>query len=390
MIDTITKKDCTGCKMCKDICPVEAIMFETDFEGFWYPKVDYSKCIKCELCVKKCPPLSNNNPSKNTTTSIDVFATWSKNQELRIDSTSGGIFSELSQVVINNGGYVVGVAFNEDLMVEHIVIDSLNDIRRVRRSKYLQSDTENIYKKTKTLLVKNKKVLFSGNPCQSAGLLSYLGKEYDNLYTVDFICKGNLSPKAFTKYKELLEKKYNSKIKEVHFKNKTIGWNNFGTKITFQNGEIYFKDRDNDLYMVSYLKHNLFLRPSCYECKFKEKLRVSDITFGDFWGVGENVDKTLDDNKGTSVVMINNQKGAKLFDEIKGNLHYVKVDIEDVYKGNDCLFNSAQKGRRRDIVFANIDKYPFDKLIIKYAERDIRKNLSDLAFKIMLRLKIKR
>ncbi|MEG1782752.1 MAG: Coenzyme F420 hydrogenase/dehydrogenase, beta subunit C-terminal domain, partial [Oscillospiraceae bacterium] len=294
-----------------------------------------------------------------------------KNEKLRLNSTSGGIYGELARYILEIGGYIAGVIFDDNFVAKHIVSNAKADYDKIIGSKYFQSDTNGVYNKIKNLLIDGQTVLFCGNPCQSAALLSYLDKDYQNLYTCDFICRGNLSPKAFKKYKEMLEKQYNSPLKELHFKNKTIGWNDFGTKAIFENGEEYFKGRNEDLYIKSYIHYNLFLRPSCLECQFKKMPRVSDITFGDYWDVAENVDKSLDDNKGTSVVLINSAKGQYLFDSIKKDINYTLTTIEQVHKGNACLLASAKKGEKRDVVFANIDNYDFDVLINKFTKESI-------------------
>lgn len=380
MIDTIKKSDCTGCKMCGDICPENAISFECDSEGFWYPRVNQSKCTQCSLCVKKCPSLSEFTYSKNNSETPKSYAAKTLDDNLRINSTSGGIYGELAKYILSLGGYIAGVVFDDDLVAKHIVSKDVADYSRIIRSKYFQSDTKDIYVNVREILKKGELVLFCGTPCQSAALLSFLNKKYENLITCDFICRGNVSPKSFRKYKSYLENKYKSNIKEIHFKNKTIGWNQFGTKVVFENGKTYFKDRDNDLFILAYIYYRLFLRPCCFECKFKQLPRVSDITFGDFWGVAENVSPSLDDNKGTSAVILNSENGEWLFNQISKCIASQETTIDQIHAGNACLFKSAIKGEKSDIVFENIDKYAYDVLLKKFCKK--KSFVEKIAYKI--------
>ena len=221
MISTIKKEKCTGCKMCADICPENAISYETDNQGFWYPKVN-SSCIECGLCVKKCPSL---NEHKINEAQPKVYSVWSKNDETRITSTSGGAFWEIALKFLYNGGVVVGSRYGNDWKsAEHIIARNIEELFEIKGSKYFQSDTAGVYKDVKIELNNGKNVLFCGTPCHIAAIKSFLGKEYDNLYCMDFICRSINSPKAFKAYIEELEEKYESKVVEVHLKIKKNGW----------------------------------------------------------------------------------------------------------------------------------------------------------------------
>ncbi len=219
MIDSIKKDVCTGCKMCGDICPTVAIKFKEDYDGCWFPSVDDQKCIKCGLCEKRCPaihPIQSHN-SENP----GVYAAWTKDDKVRFDSTSGGIYYELAHFFIEAGGYIAGCAFSDDFKsAKHIIGNTSEDLHKIMGSKYFQSDTQGIYKNVSDLLKRNEKVLFCGTPCQVAALRAYLGKEYDNLFLLDFICKGINSPKAYTAYINEIEHKYKSPIKCVRQKSK--------------------------------------------------------------------------------------------------------------------------------------------------------------------------
>ncbi len=258
MIDSIVCKDCTGCKMCKDVCPVGAISFETDAEGFWYPKVDYSKCIGCKKCLKTCPSLSDHiNPIAKDPV---VYASWAKDDEIRLKSTSGGIFYVLAEKMIEQGGFIAACKYSDDFKsAYHMVGKTLEDLEDFKGSKYFQSDTEGIYKAVNDLLKQGNKVLFCGTPCQVAGLNRYISSSENNLITVDFICRGINSPMVFKKYVEDCERHYGSAVKKVHLKNKNKGWTRLGTYMEFQNGKKYYRDRVTDPWVNGYVRGNLFM-----------------------------------------------------------------------------------------------------------------------------------
>lgn len=364
MIKIREKKECTSCSACYNICPKNAIVMEEDKEGFKYPVVDEEKCIQCGLCTKVCPMI-NNRLELNRKERPEVYAAWSKDNFTRIDSTSGGIFSELARNIYSKNGYVCGAIYNNDNLVEHKLSCNESDLDNIRSSKYLQSDINDIYRQVKKQLDANKLVLMCGSPCQIAGLYNFLGKEYENLYTCDFICRGMNSPKIFKGYLNNLENKYNSKVKNIKFKNKIHGWHNFSTRIDFENGKTYIGGRYVDSYMVGYLQYNAFMRPSCYDCKFKGLPKKSDITLADFWGI-ENIAPEMDENKGTSMILINSDKGRKLLCEIKENIKYKKIESEDVFKDNICNISSPDMTDARKNVFKNIDKMNYEELNKKF------------------------
>lgn len=361
MIQINDKKDCTSCGACYNICPVNAIQMIEDSEGFKYPKVNKEKCINCGLCEKNCA-VKNKIVKEKNTKEPTVIAAWSKDSEIRLDSTSGGIFSELANNIYQEGGYVCGAVYNKNWLVEHFISNNQEDLEKLRSSKYLQSDTKNIFKEIKELLEQGKKVLICSSPCQIAGLYAFLQqKEYENLYTCDFICRGMNSPKIFKKYIEELETRYASKVKKIKFKNKTHGWHNFSTKIDFENGKSYLGGRYVDSYMVGYLRYNAFMRPSCYDCKFKGLPRVADITLADFWGI-ENINPKLDNDCGTSMILLNSQKGIELFNKIKQEIQYEEITSEEVFTGNICATKSVEMTEARKNVFENIDSMSYTKL----------------------------
>ncbi|MBO5397366.1 MAG: Coenzyme F420 hydrogenase/dehydrogenase, beta subunit C-terminal domain [Clostridia bacterium] len=363
MIEIKNKINCTSCGACYNICPVNAIEMVEDNEGFKYPKVDAQKCIQCGLCDKTCPIY--NKKEINNSKTPKVFAAWSKDEFIRLDSTSGGIFSELAKQIYSENGYVCGAVYNEEWMVEHFISNNIKDLDKIRSSKYLQSNINYIFREIKEKLINGSKVLFCGSPCQVHGLYNYLQKDYKNLITVDFICRGMNSPKIFKKYIENLEQKYKSKISYIKFKNKINGWHNFSTKIDFENGNTYIGGRYYDSYMIGYLKYNAFMRPSCYDCKFKDLPKMADITVADFWGI-ENINKKLDENKGTSMVLINSKQGEELFEQIKKNINFQEIVSNKIFEGNICMQNSVEKTPNRQLVFENIDNLSYEELHKKY------------------------
>lgn len=388
MIDKLEEAQCTGCSACISICPRECIsMHEHEIDGFLYPKIDETHCIKCDLCEKVCPSI-NEVIMKNKDMPI-IKAAWSLNEEIRMNSTSGGIFSEFALNILNKNGYIVGARYNEEFLVEHYIGHTLEDIKVLRQSKYAQSDKKDIFKKVKNLLDDNQTVLFVGTPCEVAGLYRFLGVEYDRLITADFICLGVNSPKVYKRFLNMLEEKYHSNITKVWFKNKTFGWNCFSTKVEFANGECYLKDRYTDYFMRGYIgKNRFYTRLSCTNCQYKSMPHIADLTLADFWGIG-NKDKSLDENKGTSLVMINSKKGLNLFQSIQMNVFSTDCTLADVVEGNSALFNSIKLDSRRSSFFRDLNKIRFDKLIEKYSPISIRTKIKYLIKKYLILVKPK-
>ncbi len=364
MIEIQNKENCTSCFACYNVCPVNAIEMIKDSEGFKYPRVNKEKCINCGLCDKTCPVI-NNKGKAGYYARPKVIAAYTKNNHIRLDSTSGGVFSELAKKIYQENGYVCGAIYNKEWEVEHIVSNDIKDLDNLRSSKYLQSDINNIFTQIKKLLEKGKKVLICGSPCQISGLNNFLQKDYPNLYTIDFICRGMNSPKIFKGYIKNLENKYKARAVKVKFKHKIHGWHNFSTKVDFENGKSYIGGRYEDSFMIGYLKYNAFMRPSCYNCKFKGLPRRADITLADFWGI-ERISPKMDQNKGTSMIYINSEKGQKLFDEIKENLVYEEIVSDDVFKENVSMKRSVEMTKERQGVFKNIDKLSYKELSDRY------------------------
>lgn len=362
-VDKLDKNKCTGCYSCYNGCPKNCISMKRDGEGFSYPQIDTDSCVNCGICEQVCPAL--NKITIETNKSIpNVYAAWSLNNEIRVDSTSGGIFSELALKFIETGGYICGARYGKNHHIEHCIVNSEDGLKKIRQSKYAQSDVGYAYRDIKQLLLKNERLLFCGTPCECAGLLNYLNKKYDNLFIIDFVCRGANSPKVYEKFLGYLEERYHSKIKRVWFKNKTFGWNRFSTKVEFENGQAYLEDRNNDMYIVGYIQHNLYMRPSCAKCQYKDFPRVSDITLADFWGVKLS-NPMLDIENGTSLVMLNSQKGVELFNKIKSCIFCEEKTLNDTLKGNPSILESPTMNSKREYFFKNLDNMPFEKLFRK-------------------------
>ncbi len=365
MISINNKVDCCGCNACGDICAKHAISFEIDNEGFWYPKVDQNLCVDCGLCDKVCP-VQNKASHVERYNEPQVFAAYSKDEAIRLDSTSGGIHSMLAIKMYEKNAYVGGAVYNPDHTVSQIVDNNPERLPEIRSSKYLQSNAEGVYKEIRSLLIKGKNVFFCGCPCQIHALYNFLGKEYDNLVTCDFICRGVNSPKVFLRYMEMLERQYGSKATKIKFKNKKWGWHNFSLRVNFENGQEYCKDRWHDLFFIGYLQSGNFARPSCYKCSFKGFPQKADITLADFWGI-EKIDSSMDQDKGTSLVMVNSDKGQHLFDAIKEKIVWRQFTMDDAREGNPAMVGSLKSVKpNRTEFFYDLDILPFEEVAKNY------------------------
>ncbi|MBQ9782712.1 MAG: Coenzyme F420 hydrogenase/dehydrogenase, beta subunit C-terminal domain [Clostridia bacterium] len=361
MLKVIDKSLCNGCTACKQVCPKNCITFERDENGFLYPVIDSERCINCNLCKKTCPVL---NKGENAEKQVNAFAVINKNDSERQDSSSGGVFSLLAKYVLSKNGVVFGASFDENFVVKHLYIEKESDLYKLRKSKYVQSEINDTFLKTKDFLEQGRLVLFTGTPCQIGGLLSYLKKPYDNLITQDVICHGVPSPKVWQKYLET--KLNNGKIYNISFRDKRLSWKNYLFTIEYQD-KIESESLSENPYMQLFLK-NVILRESCYNCAFKDKFRNSDITLADFWGI-DNVCKDFNDDKGVSLVIVNSNKGENLFNDIKSDLIYNQTDFEKAISYNPAMTNSVKINKNRQKFFNKLDKVDFKKLSIKYTKQ---------------------
>lgn len=318
MIDIREKHSCCGCSACVQVCPKQCISMSADNEGFLYPQVDTAICIDCGLCEKVCPVINQNEPREP----LAVYAAKNNNEEIRLKSSSGGIFTLLAEQIISEGGVVFGARFNENYDVVHDYTETIDGLSLFRGSKYVQSVIGDTFIKAKQFLADGRKVLFSGTPCQIAGLKRYLQKEYNNLLTIDIICHGVPSISIWEKYKNKVKNlasgacgdftSTNNKLitlNDVNFRDKTNGWQHYMCSYSIVN---VFSNQINTLtyehakdpYMQLFLS-NYSLRPSCYYCPSKAGKSRSDMTLGDCWGI-KRMESSFDDNKGVGVCVIHN------------------------------------------------------------------------------------
>ena len=385
MIEVKNKKDCCGCSVCANVCPKNCIEMISDNEGFLYPEVDKERCVNCGLCEKFCPTINKLQLVENNQIALAVI---NKDNNIRLNSSSGGVFTLLASEIIKNGGVVFGAALSENCKsVSHIPVRTLEELNALRGSKYVQSQIGNTYNEVKTVLENGKKVLFSGTPCQVSGLYTFLGKEYENLFTCDFVCHGVPSPLVWKKYVELREAKALSKTNRVFFRNKQKGWKEYSLKFEFQNGKEFIKSVIDDLFLRGFAR-DLYLRPSCYECRFKGTNRPSDITLADFWGV-ENLCPEMYDNKGTSLVILNSEKGKKLFSLISDSTINKEVDIDIALSFNSSAIKSVAIPKKRDDFFDNLNNIPTKQLFKKYCKLTAKQKIRRLAGIILRKMKLK-
>lgn len=380
MINITNKALCNGCNACTVSCPIdECITMKMDNQGFFYPRVNMNICIDCDKCEKVCPYVPELEIKKEEPQRLEkplVYAAYSKNHEVRVDSTSGGIFSELAFKMFDQGGYVGGAVYNDDNSVSHILTNDREKLADIRSSKYIFSLTDELFPEVKKQLKAGNKVLVCGTPCQISGLYTFLKKDYENLISCDFICKSVNSTKVFQKYIEWLENKYQSKAKKIKAKDKTTGWHRFSMRVDFENGKSYVADRYNDPFFVGYLQTELFTMEACFNCQFRGFPRPADITLADFWGI-ENVDKTMDQDLGTSLIIINSQKGREYYESLGEAIVSKEFTLKDAEPGNRALYedalNTVDKELRKSF-YEDLDKYSFDEIAKKYFPMPTIKN----------------
>jgi len=353
-------KDCSGCRACENICPRNAIKIICDEKGFKYPNINEKDCINCNSCKKVCPMLSEIEKMEQ----IKIYASKNKNEEIRNTSSSGGVFSSLAEYIINQNGVVFGAIFDNEFKVVHAKASNLEELQKIRTSKYVQSDLKNIYKQVKEELKNGKKVLFSGTPCQVAGIKNYIG-ENGNLYLIDIVCHGVPSPKIFEDYKAYLEEKYNSKIVDINFRYK-IDNKIQKIKVEFENGNRYISSFNENDYMYKLFLNDLILRDSCYECKFKNINRATDISLADFWGIEKTNKKDFDDQKGVSLILVNTKKGYELLKNIENKLDLKEANREECMPYN--CFGALNRNNNINIIWKEYFKNGFIYIAERYCK----------------------
>lgn len=320
-IDSFDELSCCGCLTCESVCPQGAITMTENIKGFIMPSVDDNKCINCGLCLKVC----DFKKLQPTESNIERAYSLVVNDKTDLkNSTSGGAFTALSDVVLGHSGCVVGSVMEDDFTILHVVAEDKIGRDKMRGSKYVQSSTQGIWKQVKTLLSQGKEVLFTGTPCQCAALRSYLGKDYDNLIVVDLLCHGVPNNKLFKDHISFLKNHYHENIEAYSFRDKHFGWDSYTNVVTLQDGRKKAK-WINQVYYSFFVK-SVSLRPSCFNCAYRSLHRPGDITIADFWGYDKISGKK--NNKGVSLVLIHNEKGQSLVDKCRvySEMHEVEVD----------------------------------------------------------------
>lgn len=368
--DTKDIYSCFGCNACRDICPTSAIIMVEDKEGFKYPVIDEEKCIHCNMCRKVCPYGNHMHKEEKVDIFPKVYAAMHKSDETLEQSTSGGMFTPMYKNILARGGKIVGVKYTDDMEVIYDIAGTEEECQAFRGSKYVFADSRDVKPRVKELLDNGTPVLYSGNPCQIAGLKNYLRKDYDNLYTVEIICHGTPSPKVFGLYIEYLENLYKSKVIDFEFRNKLRGWSTPYVCIKFESGEVLLEQANKNNFNRAFLSNNI-QRPCCYTCEFADlKLGVGDITIGDYWGI-ENQHPEMFDQKGVSVIKINNEQGLKFFEEFKDQFNLIESTYDKAYAANHKKpMNLVAK---RNQLMSQIDDVEINKLLQNF--NHLKKNI---------------
>lgn len=368
MININNKKECCGCGACVQKCPKHSISFLEDNEGFLYPKVDAYSCIDCGLCENVCPmlrPFSSCEP-------LQVLAAINCNEAIRMESSSGGVFTLLAEKVINDGGVVFGARFDEEWQVMLDYTETIEGLAVFRGSKYVQARTGDTYKQCEQFLKNGRKVLYTGTPCQISGLLHYLRKPYNNLLICDFACHGVPSPKVWRMYLQEVIDGTNRSMNNNQFRKK----HNYKKAFTFK---IFFDEdsktttlssfNGDNPYMKAFHK-NMSLRPSCYECKTKQGRSMADITLADYWGI-QKTHPEMDDDKGTGLVLINTQKGKEFFDKIE--VSSLETVYEEIISSNPVIVRSVNPHPNRDKFFMELNHTQhLSKLILDFTKPSLK------------------
>ena len=346
----ICKKDmCTGCQACANACPQQCIAMRADAEGFWYPQVDAARCTDCGLCRRRCPALQARAAHE---TLPKAYACVYPDEAVRAESSSGGFFTLLTRQVLKSGGAVCGAAFDASFGVRHCWAETLQQARAFRGSKYVQSEIGGAYREAERLLKAGRTVLFTGTPCQIGGLRSFLAKAYDNLLAVDIICHGVPSPLVWQRY--LAELARERAVRRVNFRDKQAGWRRFSLAVEFADGSLYRSSFREDVYLQGFLQ-DLYLRPACYQCRYKTAARDSDLTIADFWGVNKTLPQ-IDDNQGTSLVLVQSEKGREVFASLQPFLQTARADLTAALRYNVSATASATPHQERRRFFAGLEE----------------------------------
>lgn len=358
MIEIVSKANCTGCSARANICPRGCIKMTADSEGFLYPAVNEEMCMDCGLCEHVCPML--HKPTQHEI--LAVYGAKNKSDAVRFTSSSGGMFTLFAENILQQGGVVVGAALDDRLMVHHILVDNAADIAKLRGSKYVQSEIGSIYSEVRKLLRAGRKVLFSGTPCQIAGLKGYLVQSFANLFTIDVVCHGVPSPKVYRKHLAELAQEAGEPVREVRFRDKEKGWKR-GETLFLTEHQRFGASKRRETYMRLFL-NNVSIRPSCGECAFNNKRSLADITIADYWGVDKQFPE-FDDDKGVTLVLVNSKAGADLLEKVKPQTELLLTDFIKGAEYNLAVSRSLPLHPQREFFFAQLDNYTLKEMVEK-------------------------
>ena len=367
--------NCTGCTACYNVCPHKAIKMVEDSEGFKFPQIDMEKCTNCGLCEKVCIPSSGYVKQPFETL---AFGVKNKNLEERKQSQSGGAFYILAKHILSKGGVVYGSLIDEGFVVRHARASTEEETKAFRGSKYVQSDLGDIFQSVKQDVQSGTPVLFSGTPCQVAGLKAYLRKDYENLLLVDLICHGVPSPKVWADYIEWQQKRKKKLITQAEFRDRSLPWGKSAEALWFDK-----KKKKFDIYAKIFYSRNA-QRKSCYECLFANTERLSDITIGDFWGI-ENIKSEFRDDYGVSAVILNSETGKRIWKEVNEQVEYFQCKIEDLMFRNPQLYQSATRPVSMEIFWQDYNK-GFAFIAKKYGDNNLKGKLKRLIKRILGRI----
>ena len=354
----IIKQFCTGCTACSSACPKGCITMVADQDGFLHPVIEAESCVNCGLCNQVCPAI---NLQKTDMRELKAYAAYSRDEAIRLQSSSGGIFTELAKAVLANKGTVFGAAYNEQFEVVHICAENEADIAKLRGAKYAQSNLCGIFPAVKRKLDEGQQVLFSGTPCQVGGLKAFLRKEYENLLTVDFVCHSVPSPVAWRKYVQYRAEQDNDRglPLSINLRSKKTGWSKYQYSNLFDYHDFTHSAKSGESLYMKLFVGGYISRESCASCQFKGYSRVSDLTIGDFWGIWD-IAPEMDDNKGTSVVLVQSDRGEALLRSIANQLVLKMVTLEEASMQNQAMIRTARMNPKRDEVLRMIRAENFD------------------------------